>query len=306
MRRITFPVLLSSALLASLCQAEPAAPSNAAKPASPVLKDSASTTWQVISSLGKGQETEKSLEDNLVSRLKKRDPFQVPIRGKYRGVIEPSKEPSSQQPGLPQTPPTTFAQAIDHLPLRGIDVASREVLIGSRSLTEGDLMKLEFNGQPFTAWVRSVGKEGVTFVNAELTETVQRAISSGPPDLDAIDSARLVIPLLGRQSSMDDRLIPVSTAESAKTPGGRGRLEVDQPDVYRLQDYPINELFEFLARKAGLQYFFNPAVNEVHVTGELSRLRNPMDSMQELAFQYNLAVYQRGRTIYLITPEQNF
>jgi hypothetical protein len=307
--RFTFYFLLPSVLFAPICRAESASPA-AAKPAPSVIKDSASTLWQIIAGLGKGQgqETQKPFEDGLVSRLKKHDPFQLPIRGKYRGQSEPSNPPASQQPAVAQVPATTFAQAIDHLPVRGIDVASREVLIGSRSLTEGDLLTIEFNNQPFAAWVRNVGKEGVTFVNAELTDTAQKAISSGPRDLDAIDQSGSEVPLLGRQSSKSDAIIPVSTASAERPPphAGYGRLEMDQPDVYRLQDYPINELFEFLARKAGFQYFFNPAVNEVRVTGELARRTNPMDSMQELALQYNLAVYQRGRTIYLITPEQSF
>ena len=67
----------------------------------------------------------------------------------------------------------------------------------------------------------------------------------------------------------------------------------------------MNELFEFLARKAGLQYFFNPDVANYHVTGELARRANPMDSMQELALQYGLTVYQQGNTIYLITDKKS-
>jgi hypothetical protein len=305
MTRLTFHTVLLSGLLAAMCRAEPAAP-NAAKTAAPSGKDPASAPLQALSELGKSQGTEKSLENSLVSRLKKRDPFQLPIRGKYRGVVEPVEKPAQQ---VAQLPVTTFAQAIDHLPVRGIDVASRELLIGSRCLTEGDLLKIEFNGQPFTAWVRSVGKEAITFVNAELTETVQKTISSGPRDLDAIDPLRSLLPPgANRQSFSNSELIPVSDQESGRSPAParQGRLQADQQDVYRLQDYPINELFEFLARKAGLQYFFNPEVNNVRVTGELSRQMDPMESMQELALQYDLAVYQRGRTIYLIAPSQNF
>jgi hypothetical protein len=307
MFRSTFHFLLSTTLLASICHAEQA-PQNAAKPSPTVLKDPSSAIWQVIAGLGKGQEAQKPFENGLLSKLKKRDPFQVPIRGKYRGQIEPTNQPTPQQPEAPKVQVTTFAQAIEHLAVRGIDPVSREVLIGSQSLTEGDLLTIELNDQPFTAWVRSVGKDGVVFVNAQLTETAQKQVSAGPRDLDAVGQDRSMIPLAERQSSKSDGLFPVSTAGSEKptSHAGYGRLEVEQPDVYRLQDYPINDLFEFLARKAGFQYFYNPAVNEVRVTGELSRRTNPMDSMQELAFQYNLAVYQRGRTIYLITPEQNF
>jgi hypothetical protein len=306
MFRFTCHLLISTTLLAAICEAEQAS-SNAAKPSPTVLKDPSSAIWQVIAGLGKGQDSQKPFQDALVSKAKIRDPFQVPMRGNYRGQAEPSSKPAAQQPEAVQAPITTLAQAVEHLPVRGIDVASREVLIGSQSLAEGDLITIQYNNQPFTVWVRSVGKEGVTFVNAALTEIAQKQISSGP-DLDAMAPAVAELPLVGHQSSRSNGLIPVSTSDSGKARAntGYGRLEIDQPDVYRLEDYPINELFEFLARKAGLQYFFNPDVAKYHVTGELARRADPMDSMQELAAQYNLAVYQRGRTVYLITPDQTF
>jgi hypothetical protein len=307
MLRSTLYFLLPSALFASICHAEPAA-LNPASPTPSVLKIPGSTIWQVISELGKSEETKKTLENSLVSRSKNHDPFQMPIRGKYRGQTEPSKQPAPRQPEAPQAPVTTFAQAIDHLPVRGIDLASREVLIGSRSLAEGDLITIQYNKQPFTAWVRSIGKEGVTFVNAaELTNTAQKPVTSGPRDLDAMDQGATELPRLSRRSSASNGLIPVSTAGSERpaAKAGYGRPAIDQPDVYRLEDFPMNELFEFLARKAGLQYFFNPDVDKYHVTGELARRANPMDSMQELASQYGLTVYQQGNTIHLITDNRS-
>jgi len=301
MLRSTLHFLLSSALFASVCQAEPAA-LNAPTP--PILKDPASAIWKVISALGKSEETKKPLENGLVSRSKNRDPFQMPIR-KNRVVAEPSIQ--KPKPEAPQAPVTTFAQAVDHLAVRGIDLASREVLIGSRSLGEGDLITIQYNNQPFTAWVRSVGKEGVTFVNAELTDTAQKPVISGPRDLDAMYRGKAELPLMGYQSYRSNGLIPVSTAgaERPAAKAGYGRPAIDQPDVYRLEDFPMNELFEFLARKAGLQYFFNPDVDRYRVTGELARRANPLDSMQELASQYGLTVYQQGNTIHLITDNKS-
>jgi hypothetical protein len=272
-----------------------------------VLKNPASTIWQVISALGKNEETKKPLENALVSRLKNHDPFQMPIRGKYRGETASTNKSAPRQPEAPQAPVTTFAQAIDHLPVHGIDLASREVLIGSRSLAEGDLITIQYNNQPFAAWVRSVGKEGVKFVNAELTDTAQKPVTSGPRDLDAMYRRKAELPLMGYQSYRSNLVIPVSTAgaERPAAKAGYGRPEIDEPDVYRLEDFPMNELFEFLARKAGLQYFFNPDVDRYHVTGELARRADPMDSMQELASQYGLTVYQKGNTVYLITDSKS-
>jgi hypothetical protein len=306
MLRSTLHFLLPAALVASICQAEPAE-LNAAKPAPSALKDPASTVWRVISALGKTDETKKPLENGLASRSKNRDPFQAPIRGKYRGEPAPSNQPAPRAPEAPQAPVTTFAQAIEHLSVRGIDVASREILIGSRSLAEGDLITIQYNNQPFTAWVRSIDKEGVTFVNADLTDTERKPVTSGPRDLDAMDRGGSELPRLSRQSSRSNELIPVSTAgsERSSAKAAYGRLAIDQPDVYRLEDFPMNELFEFLARKAGLQYFFNPDVDRYHVTGELARRADPMDSMQELASRYGLTVYQQGNTVYLITDNKS-
>jgi hypothetical protein len=303
MFRSTLHFLLLSALFASICQAEPAA-LNA--PTSSVVKNPASTVSQVISALGKSEETKKPLENSLVSRSKNRDPFQMPIR-KNRVAVQPSGQKAPRQPEAPPAPVTTFAQAIEHLSVHGIDLASREVLIGSRSLAEGDLITIQYNNQPFTAWVRSVGKEGVTFVNADLTDTAQKTVTSGPRDLDAMDQGKAELPLFGYQISRSNGLIPVSTAGSERpaAKAAYGRLAIDQPDVYRLEDFPMNELFEFLARKAGLQYFFNPEVDKYHVTGELARRADPMDSMQELASQYGLTVYQEGNTVYLITGNKS-
>jgi hypothetical protein len=303
MLRSTLHFFFSTTLIASVCQAEPAALN---PPTHSVLKDPASTTWQVISALGKREEAKKPLENGLVSRSKNRDPFQMPIR-KNRVAAQPSIQPAPRQPEAPQAPVTTFAQAIEHLPVRGIDLASREVLIGSQSLAEGDLITIQYNSQPFTAWVRSIGKEGVTFVNAELTDTAQKPVTSGPRDLDAMNQGGSELPRMSRQSSRSNELIPVSTAgaERPAAKAGYGRLAIDQPDVYRLEDFPMNELFEFLARKAGLQYFFNPDVDQYRVTGELARRADPMDSMQELASQYGLTVYQQGNTVYLITDKKS-
>ena len=74
MLRSTLCFLLPTALFASICQAEPAR-LNAPTPS--VLKNPTSTVWQVISALGKSEETKKPLENGLVSRLKNRDPAQV-------------------------------------------------------------------------------------------------------------------------------------------------------------------------------------------------------------------------------------
>jgi Flp pilus assembly secretin CpaC len=71
-----------------------------------------------------------------------------------------------------------------------------------------------------------------------------------------------------------------------------------------LDNYPLNDLYQYLARQAGFQYFQNPAIDPIRVTGELFKGRDPRENMRELALQYNLVLYQRGSTLYALTQDQ--
>jgi Flp pilus assembly secretin CpaC len=73
---------------------------------------------------------------------------------------------------------------------------------------------------------------------------------------------------------------------------------------YWLDNYPLNELYQYLATQANLQYFHSPALESIKVTGQLFKTSDPLENMRELALQYNLVLYQRGRTIYAKTQEQ--
>jgi Flp pilus assembly secretin CpaC len=73
---------------------------------------------------------------------------------------------------------------------------------------------------------------------------------------------------------------------------------------YSLDNYPLNDLYQYLATQAGLQYFNSPALDSIKVTGQLFKGGDPLENMRELALQYNLVLYQRGRTIYAKTQEQ--
>lgn len=74
---------------------------------------------------------------------------------------------------------------------------------------------------------------------------------------------------------------------------------------YIIKDANLNEIFQFLAEKAGRQYFHNPKIStpEFHVTGHLND-GNPLQQMEELAFMYGLTLYTKGSTVYALTPVQ--
>jgi type II secretory pathway component GspD/PulD (secretin) len=74
--------------------------------------------------------------------------------------------------------------------------------------------------------------------------------------------------------------------------------------TYSLDNYPLNDLFQYLATQAGLQYFHSDQLDSLKVTGQLFKGGDPLENMRELALQYNLVLYQRGRTIYAMKPEQ--
>ena len=70
---------------------------------------------------------------------------------------------------------------------------------------------------------------------------------------------------------------------------------------YWIDSAPINEVFQYLARSAGLQYFFNNdlAAPQYNVTGHL-KLDNPRQQMEELAVAFGLTLYQQQSTISLL------
>lgn len=74
-------------------------------------------------------------------------------------------------------------------------------------------------------------------------------------------------------------------------------INPDSMSGYRLKDYPINDLFQYLARLAGKQYFQNPSLSGMTISGQMMD-GDPLKRMQEVAFQYGISLYEKGSTIY--------
>ncbi len=72
-----------------------------------------------------------------------------------------------------------------------------------------------------------------------------------------------------------------------------------------IKDAAINDIFQFLAKTAGRQYFHNAKIAgpEFLVTGHLNN-GNPLMQMEELAFMYGLSLHTKGDTIYALTQAQ--
>ena len=74
---------------------------------------------------------------------------------------------------------------------------------------------------------------------------------------------------------------------------------------YIIKDAGLNDIFQFLAKSAGKQYFHNLKINgpDYTVTGHLDD-GNPLNQMEELAFMYGLSLHTKGNTIYALTQAQ--
>jgi Flp pilus assembly secretin CpaC len=83
-----------------------------------------------------------------------------------------------------------------------------------------------------------------------------------------------------------------------------GDPTLNTSNSFWLDNYPLNDLYQYLARQAGYQFFQNPFIDSIKVTGEIFKGRDPLANMRELALQYNLVLFQKGLTLYALTQDQ--
>ncbi len=104
---------------------------------------------------------------------------------------------------------------------------------------------------------------------------------------------------------------PVAVAAAAPD-AGQGEIAVTEQqelqksdEGYIIKDANLNDIFQFLAKDAGRQYFHNAKIAgpEFLVTGHLND-GNPLQQMEELAFMYGLSLHVKGNTIYALTQAQ--
>ncbi len=78
-----------------------------------------------------------------------------------------------------------------------------------------------------------------------------------------------------------------------------------QDEGYIIRNADLNDIFQFLAREAGRQYFHNARITgpDYTVTGHLND-GNPLQQMEEIAFMYGLSLHVKGNTIYALTQAQ--
>jgi type II secretory pathway component GspD/PulD (secretin) len=104
---------------------------------------------------------------------------------------------------------------------------------------------------------------------------------------------------------------PPADLNAAGTPAGdpaapAANQEIQESEEgYLIKDAPINDIFQFLAKQAGRQYFHNAKIMtpDFRVTGHLND-GDPLQQMEELAFMYGLTLYTKGNTIYALSSAQ--
>jgi type II secretory pathway component GspD/PulD (secretin) len=102
-------------------------------------------------------------------------------------------------------------------------------------------------------------------------------------------------------------VVPPATppaAGDAAAPAPQQEMQKSE-EGYIIKDAGLNDIFQFLAKAAGRQYFHNAKIAgpEFLVTGHLND-GNPLQQMEELAFMYGLSLHTKGNTLYALTQAQ--
>ncbi len=69
-------------------------------------------------------------------------------------------------------------------------ISTREALIGSRSVREGDLLVVQLGGKQFVVWVQSIDRRGVQFCDINLQQHALKRFRFGPNELPGDSAAR--------------------------------------------------------------------------------------------------------------------
>jgi len=98
--------------------------------------------------------------------------------------------------------------------------------------------------------------------------------------------------------------LPAPVPDLPGTPAEDQEMQKSE-EGFIIKDAGLNDIFQFLAKAAGRQYFHNAKIAgpEFLVTGHLND-GNPLEQMEELAFMYGLSLHTKGNTIYALTSAQ--
>jgi hypothetical protein len=187
-----FIVFLAAMLLPLSAFADPAT----SAPDTKLAKVLSAGAFATVSRLGESDREAALRDEKLLSHHRATDPFGITVRGHFKGlppvVAQPTAAPA-EPAATPAPPPLsqvaaavnvpTLEKAIQELVIGGLNLSSRQILIGSRSIREGDLLVLESGGGQFIVWVQSVGVGGVLFCDTDLQKHILKPFGFGPKEL---------------------------------------------------------------------------------------------------------------------------
>src|ERR1700693_3837961 len=138
------------------------------------------------------------------------------------------------------------------------------------------------------------------------------ALPASTPTASPVSTPEAGLQALPQTPDVSPSPTPAGEVIPAPTPTPARRSPTAEPgdptlntsNSFWLDNYPLNDLFQYLARQADYQFFQNPFIDSIKVTGELFKGNDPLENMRELALQYNLVLFQKGRTIYALTQDQ--
>ena len=124
-----------------------------------------------------------------------------------------------------------------------------------------------------------------------------------------IEPVPIAIPALPGRADLSELPPPppppdVDEEEIADSGSHSGQIDESNGE-YLIRDAAINDIFQMLAKRANKQYFHNTSIAgpDFNVSGHLNG-GNPLEQMEELAFQYGLTLYTKGNTVYALNSEQ--
>ena len=148
---------------------------------------SAPGAFVTVNHLGESDQQAAVREGQLLSHRRGTDPFGNAIRGPYKAlppVVQHSTTPPGQPAAVsPVVIEPTIEKAVQELAIGAVNVGAHEILVGSRSIREGDLLVLESGGRQFVVWVQSVGVRGVWFCDIDMQKHLLKPFGSGPKEL---------------------------------------------------------------------------------------------------------------------------
>jgi hypothetical protein len=149
-----------------------------------------------VNRLGESDREAALRDGKLLSHRRTTDPFGITVRGPFKGlppVVEQPAAVPAQPAGTPAPPPLsqvaaavnvpTLEKAIQELVIGAVNLGSHQILIGSRSINEGDLLVLQSGEVQFVVWVQSVGVSGVLFCDTDLQKHILKPLGFGPKEL---------------------------------------------------------------------------------------------------------------------------